>query len=200
MNLHIAQATIHLTLPPSSLGSALGFVDGALIARNIVSRQPDADAMTPPAPGEYWPGQGGHYICTQPAMLGAPARHLIAGGEQEELQFGPTVDVPGARSQVDGVSNTAALITASDEHAAAKWAASYTADGHTDFHLPSRLDLLMGFIYAPQLFKKAGWYWSSTQTSRRGAFVQDFENGLSSWLGKVNEHRVRAFRWIHLNA
>ena len=200
MNLHIAQATIHLTLPPSALGSTLGFVDGKLSTLAVAACMPDTDAMTPPAVGDYWPGQGGHYVCTQPALLGAPARHLIAGGEQEELQFGPTVDVPGARSQVDGMSNTAALIAASDEHAAAKWATAYTADGHTDFHLPSRLDLLMGFICAPQLFKKSGWYWSSTQDSRHFAFVQDFEYGSSVWDVKFYEHRVRAFRWIHLNA
>lgn len=200
MDLHIAQATIHLTLPPSALERTLGFVDGNLIERAVVARPPTTDAITPPAAGEFWPGQGGHYICTQPALLGAPARHLIAGAEQDDVTFGPAIDVPDARSQVDGVANTKALLAASGEHNAAKWAAEYTADGHKDFHLPSRLDLLMGFICAPQLFQKSGWYWSSTQASRHFAFVQAFEGGGSNWSGKGNEHRVRAFRWVHLTA
>lgn len=34
---------------------------------------------TPPAMGEYWAGQGGRYICTLPALLGIPERHLIVG-------------------------------------------------------------------------------------------------------------------------
>ncbi|WP_114968514.1 DUF1566 domain-containing protein [Rhodoferax ferrireducens] len=155
---------------------------------------------TPPAHGEYWPGQGGRYICTIAASLGLAARHLIASDtEAEDLLFGPSLDVPGACSQLDGPSNTAALLATGKDHPAAAWAAAHTADGHTDFHLPSRHDLLMAYIYAPQHFNKEGWYWSSTQYSRNIAFVQDFEYGVSGWYSKGNGHRVRAFRWVHLN-
>jgi hypothetical protein len=151
--------------------------------------------------GDYWPGQGGRYICTLPALLGLPARHLIAGeGEAEDLAFGPGIDMPDATSQIDGPTNTVALYASIHTHPAAKWARAYTADGHTDFHLPARLDMVMAHICAPQLFKKEGWYWTSTQLSRSHAFVQDFEYGDSHWYLEVNEHRVRAFRWVHLNA
>ncbi|MGO4608393.1 DUF1566 domain-containing protein [Variovorax sp. 2RAF20] len=157
-------------------------------------------ASEPPAPGEYWVGQGGRFICTLPALAGLPARHLIVGeGEADDLTFGPSVEVPGAGSHADGVANTAALLAHSGTHPAVKWASEYSADGHADFHLPSRLDLLLAYINAPQLFKKSGWYWSSTQGSRYSAFVQDFENGLSGWIGKDVEHRVRAVRWIRLD-
>jgi hypothetical protein len=155
----------------------------------------------PPARGEYWPGQGGRYICTLPALLGVPARHLVVGEQEtQDLAFGPTVDVPGAASHLDGPANTAALLVSGQAHPAAKWAAAYTADGHSDFHLPSRLDLVMAHICAPQIFQKSDWYWSSTQGSRYDAFVQDFENGNSLYSGKGLGRRVRAFRWIHLNA
>ena len=158
-----------------------------------------ATKVAPPAHGEYWHGQGGFYICTQPALLGLPARHLVVGkDEAEDITFGPYEDIPGASSHIDGPTNTAALLVSGKEHPAAKWAAAYTADGHTDFHLPSRLDMLMAYICAPQLFQKSDWYWTSTQYSRNGAFVQDFEYGDSGWYYKDNEHRARAFRWVHL--
>lgn len=169
MQLHIAHATINLQLP----SSALEQID----VTNILSSGSVASAfdLTPPARGKYWAGQGGHYICTQPALLGLPARHVIfSSTEAKDLAFGPSVDVPGARSQLDGRRNTDALLSASRDHAAAKWASEYQADGHSDFHLPSRMDLLMAYVCAPSLFETSSWYWSSTQLSRNCAFVQDF--------------------------
>ncbi|WP_114968516.1 DUF1566 domain-containing protein [Rhodoferax ferrireducens] len=157
------------------------------------------DTPTPPAMGEYWPGQGGRYLCTLPALLGMPARHLIAGdGEAEDLKFGPSIDVPGATSQIDGAANTDALCACSESHPAAKWARAYRADGHTDFFLPAKLDLVMSHICAPQIFKTSSDYWTSTQGSRSSAFVQDFEDGYSGWYSKGSGHRVRAFRVIPL--
>lgn len=159
-----------------------------------------APNLTPPAMGDYWSGQGGRYICTLPALLGMPERHLIAGeGETEDVAFGPRDDVPAATSQIDGAANTTALLATDKDHPAAQWARAYSADGHTDFFLPAKLDLVMAHICASQLFQKSGWYWTSTQLSRYSAFVQDFEYGLSLWDGKGNEHRVRAFRVIPLD-
>lgn len=168
------------------------------VADDAATPVAQATPLTPPAPGEYWPGQGGHYICTLPALLGLPQRHLIAGeGEAEDLAYGPEINVPGATSHVDGPANTAALLATGKDHPAAKWASEYTADGHADFHLPARLDMLMAYLCAPQLFKKSGWYRTSTQSSRINAFVQDFEDGNSFWYGKDYGYcRVRAFRWI----
>ena len=54
----------------------------------------------------------------------------------------------------------------------------------------------MAYICAPTLFKKSGWYRSSTQGSRGSAFVQDFEDGGSGWNNKDYGYRVRAFRVI----
>lgn len=159
------------------------------------------EILTPPAAGAIWPGQGGRFICTVAASEGLPARHLIFGtSEAKDLAFGPYVDVPGAKSQLDGRANTAALLASGSEHPAAAWAAAYTEDGHTDFHLPSRVDLVLAHAHAKEHFSKDDWYWSSTQVSRDSAFVQDFEDGDSYWSGKGYEHRVRACRWIHLTA
>lgn len=158
------------------------------------------EATTPPAHGDYWVGQGGRYICTVAASPGLPARHLISSdAEAEDLAFGPYLDVPGACSQLDGPANTTALLATGQAHPAAAWAAAHTADGHADFHLPSRHDLLLAYIHAPQHFNEDDWYWSSTQDSRSSAFVQDFEDGYSYWNLKDNGLRVRAFRWIPLN-
>lgn len=193
MQLHISNSTIHLSVLPSAVleGEALRSLEPLATATYIGD---------PPLPGEYWPGQGGRFVCTLPAMQGLPTRHLIVGdGEAEDLTFGPNVEVPGAGSHADGVANTAALLAHGTAHPAAKWAADYSADGRSDFHLPSRLDLLLAYINTPQLFKKSGWYWSSTQVSRSTAFVQAFEYGYSVWDGKGNERRVRAVRWIRLD-
>lgn len=164
-----------------------------------VAEPAPAAAITPPAIGEYWIGQGGHYICTLPALLDMPARHLIAGaGQAEDLTFGPSEEISGADSHINGAANTAALLASGKSHPAAKWARAYTADGHTDFFLPARLDMVMAYICAKQLFKTSGYYWTSTQYSRVNAFVQDFEYGGSDWHYKDYEHRLRAFRVIPL--
>jgi hypothetical protein len=154
---------------------------------------------TPPAMGEYWPGQGGRYICTLPALLGMPARHLIAADKEfENIVFGPRVDVPGATSHIDGAANTKALLANSEDHKAAFLASDYTKDGHSDFFLPARLDMVMAHICAPHLFQKSSWYWTSTQISSSYAFVQDFEGGYSDWHYKDDDYRVRPCRVIQL--
>jgi len=157
-------------------------------------------ALTPPAPGQPWPGQGGIYICTLPAQFGLPARHLVVGtNEAEDLTWGPyDEEAAGATSQTDGRSNTAALTASGKGHPAAIWASQYTEDGHADYYLPSRIELLMCYLHAPQVFKTSGWYWSSTQFSRYGAWCQDFEYGYSNALGKGSEFRARPVRSIQL--
>ncbi|HZX85695.1 MAG TPA: hypothetical protein VFF19_19135 [Reyranella sp.] len=160
-----------------------------------------ASTPTPPTHGQIWPGQGGRFICTVAASEGLPARHLVFGtDEAEDLTFGPYEKIDAADSQLDGPSNTAALLASGKDHPAAAWAKAYTADGHTDFHLPSRHDLLLAYIHAKRHFSTDDWYWSSTQNSRNYAFVQDFEGGYSYWSGKGLVYRVRACRWIPLNA
>lgn len=166
----------------------------------------DTDLLQPPALGAYWPGQGGIYCGTMPAMHGLPARHLIFGATDapERLTWGEYgTQVPGADSRLDGQANTAALLAhkaIGKSHPAAEWAAAYTADGHTDFHLPSQADLFMASLACPQQFTQESWYWSSTQLGRGSAFVQAFEHGDSGWGGKDTGFLVRPVRWIPTSA
>lgn len=161
---------------------------------------------TPPAIGEYWPGQGGIYAGILPAFDGLPARHMIVSAQDapNRLTWGPYgKEADGASSRTNGRANTAALLSKDGDkstplYPAAAWAASYTADGHTDFHLPSQAELFMASLYAPKAFSQESWYWSSTQTSADSAFVQDFEYGGSTWGSKGTDYRVRAVRWIPL--
>ena len=180
----------------------------ALIQANTLGTAPKQPAATttPPAPGEYWPGQGGIYCGVLPAVGDRPAQHLVFSVAETQLTWGPYgEEFPGAKSRHDGRANTAALVAAHDsgperspKFPAAKWASEHTADGHQDFHLPSQAELFMASLHAPQVFNKEGWYWSSTQLSADDAFEQGFEYGGSLWGGKDSERRVRAVRWIPL--
>lgn len=156
-------------------------------------------ALTPPALGEYWPGQGGLYAGVLPAIGNQPAVHMTFSTEEASRIWGPyNKEVTAARSRHNGLANTLELLALDDEFPAALWAAHYTADGHSDFHQPSQAELFLASLHAPQIFEKEGLYWSSTQYSANHAFVQDFEYGTSIWRSKDNERRVRAVRWIPL--
>lgn len=204
--IHIEKPTVHIHIgaqAPTGIPSlGLALVQACLAGSDAELQDQDA-ATAPaglPAIGEYWPGQGGVYIAKLPALHHLPERHLILATEEKDgLAWGQGgKEVPGADSQHDGHANTQALLQHGD-HPAAAWAAAHQADGHSDFYLPSRLELLMCWLAAPQLFKKDGWYWSSSQFSRSHAWCQGFERGGSYGSGvKDNELRARPVRTIHL--
>ena len=189
--------TLELDAKSKALIAALQRMSAETVTTTAGLPPTKTEPPTPPAHGEYWTGQGGHYICTLPALLGLPSRHLIVGtGEANKLEFGPDTEIKGADSHIDGPANTDALLASGEDHPAAIWARAYTADGHTDFFLPARLDMVMAHICAKRLFNTEGYYWTSTQYSRYNAFVQYFEYGSSFWGFKDYGRRVRAFRWI----
>lgn len=203
---HVGQLHVHFpsaaALGELALGEILtseAIIPGA-DPTAAAAASPAPGPLTPPTPGEAWTGQGGIYLCTLPAQFGLPARHLIAATrENDELAWGGSDhDSTGATSQTDGRANTLALLADGKHHPAAKWASEYAEDGHKDYFLPSRFDLFMAWLSAPQVFCKSGWYWSSSQCSRHDAFRQDFEYGDADGYGKGNEYRVRPVRTIHL--
>lgn len=214
--MHIETVNINLLQPeaphaaPSSMDQALNILQSLQRAaesttlRTVAAPSASAPAattvLTPPAPGQPWPGQGGIYICTLPAQFGLPARHLVVGAnEAEDLTWGPYgEEAAGATSQTDGRTNTAALTASGKGHPAATWASQYTEDGHADYYLPSRIELLMCYLHAPQVFKTSGWYWSSSQCSRDNAWCQYFEYGGSLAYCKDGEFRARPVRSIQL--
>ena len=108
------------------------------------------------------------------------------------------MNTSSAHSQVDGRANTAALLADGQKHPAALAASKHNADGHTDFYLPSRFELLLCWLSAPQAFAKEGYYWSSSQYSRGSAWCQVFEYGSSTISDKDYELRARPVRTIQL--
>jgi hypothetical protein len=155
---------------------------------------------TLPTFGELVPGEGGR--------LGAIMRGALIDGVRQPdyaiivpdlptvtMHWGKDVEVAGANSLTDGLTNTQDMLAA--KCPAALHIAKLTADGHADLYLPARAEYWALRGNVPELFEK-GWHWTSTQYSRSNAFVQDFEDGGSGWYTKGNEHRVRAVRRIQL--
>jgi hypothetical protein len=157
---------------------------------------------TLPTFGEVVPGEGGR--------LGAIMRGPVVGGIRQPdyaiivpdlpakaLTWGKRgQDIAGAKSQTDGLANTAAMLAAKCPPAL-HIATLKTADGHADLYLPARAELQALYANVPELFDKA-WHWSSTQGSSSLAFSQTFDDGWSYWSLKVSDYRVRAVRRIPL--
>ncbi len=153
--------------------------------------------MAPIAIGTQLPDQGGTlaaYLARPDGslygLIVASAEHDVAGAWGEYGQ-----DVPGAR----GTHGAASTLEMAYAHSAiAQALRGLQIEGHADWYVPSRLELLAAYEQAPQLFDKADYYWSSTQHSRNNAWCQDFEYGYSGANGKGNEFFARPVRSIHL--
>jgi hypothetical protein len=205
MQIHIAAgATVHINgVRPADIPGELIQLPVRTCSCSSIAAVSTQDT---PAFGELWPGQGGYYAGILPAIGDRPAQHMIVSAQEaERLTWGPYTDIEGARSRHDGRANTAALVQDGGKDfaknfPAAWWCYDLQVGPLEDFHMPSQAELFLASLYAPQLFKKEGWYWSSTQGSRNDAFVQDFESGCSLWYDLDFGCRVRAFRWIPLTA
>lgn len=153
-----------------------------------------AEQITTPAIGVIWLGQGGIYAGIRQYADGL--RHVVFSaedvGEHEWGAYGVEVE---ASSRIDGRINSQVL-TANDGHPAASAAANYTADGLTDFYLPSIGELSHGWQFIPEHFKR-DWHWSSTQRSADNAFYMFFGAGTQVYGDKDSELRVRPVRsWL----
>lgn len=152
--------------------------------------------LTPSAIGQIWPGQGGIYLGLRQYPEGLC--HVIAAASDLPDRhafgdYGVTVD---ATSRTDGLANTAALLDRAGKHPAAIAASSFSADGHTDFYLPSIGELHHAWQFAPESFATDWYYISSTQYSADNAYFLDFEVGWLSINGKDAERLVRPVRRI----
>lgn len=148
---------------------------------------------TPPAVGQVWPGQGGIYAGIIPARgMNAPYHLIIAAEDVGRFEWGPYDDESPATSLLDGQPNTKALVESENDYPAARAAAAYTADGHTDFYLGAAAELYEAWLNLGD--KSWGWMWSSSQRSANYAFCQLFEYGHQDHDGKVDEFRVRPVR------
>jgi hypothetical protein len=164
-------------------------------------RRPEAPAEQAttwfPRIGQPWPGQG-IYAGIVRGEPGLPDYHLFASespaSAHDKLAWGGyELDAPGANSTLDGRANTLALVDSHTDHPAAEWCHALAVDGHRDWYLPSRRELRLCWVNVPELFA-TGWYWSSTQYSRHGAWYQLFDVGYQDGDDKDGQARVRAVR------
>lgn len=154
-----------------------------------------AHAITPI--GTHLPTEGGTLGAiiarrdgTTYGLIVADALHEYTG---EWGNYG--TEIEGAKGQ-DGAANTAAMLAAGSPIAQAVRA--LTIAGHSDWYIPSRLEMLALYESSPELFSKDSYYWTSSQYSRYDAWCQDFEYGLSGASGEVYEFRARPVRSIQL--
>jgi hypothetical protein len=125
-----------------------------------------ADATKPPSIGEYWPEQGGIYAGV--ARGGERDYHLILSTEapKEDLTWQAALDR----------------------------AKSISADGHSDFTVPTRFESALLYANLQDQFDTDYWYWTSTQYSEGYAWRQLFSSGSQSNYYKVYERRCRFVR------
>ena len=97
-----------------------------------------------------------------------------------------------------GDANTSAIVakcTSEADPTAAERANSYELNGFTDWFLPSRDELNLLYLQKPVVggFASSG-YWSSSQASASGAWLQYFGSGNQSGLNKNLTYGFRAVR------
>jgi len=148
---------------------------------------------------------GRFFIGDQPhALIVAPK----AKGQIDAIAWNKSLKiVAGATSYCDGLANTKAMAKAGST--LAKKIMKLRIGGFDDWHLPSRLQLLMAYheLAAAKNFARGAeeafdfaWYWSSTQHAEGAdyAWMQLFSYGYQGGGHKANEWRARAVRTIKL--
>jgi len=155
-------------------------------------RQPTIQSAVEVLPtiGQYLPGQGGVYVGDIRGNDGV-IYGLITPREKDigRSKWGP--DGERDLSDWDGLSNTNRL---RNECPAAKLASDHEADGHVDFYLPSRREMMIALANVPHLFGKDSWYWTSSPYGAYDAWAVDFEDGGVDFWDRSREFRVRPFR------
>lgn len=198
ITLKVGDATIKL--PASTLAQlALASVISQVVPP-AANNQMAVPSSTPKI-GQAWPGQGGINGGFVHARGEVPAHYLIIAAKDigDREWGGRGVEVKGL-SKTDGYTNTQVLIGNDDErtYPAANACAEYQADGHHDFYLPAAAELYLGWLNCPEVFAQDCYYWSSTQRSAYGAFLQSFGDGNQHGSGKDNERRVRPVRRLFI--
>jgi hypothetical protein len=174
------------------------------LATLSMSAQPATFAISAPAIGEYWAGQGGVNAGLMRGENGTPDYWVIVPTHEsvkgKKLAFGGyEVDEPEAASRRDGLANTLHLVEGSDQnHPAAQWCDGLTVEGHKDLYLPAIDELALCMANVPELFEKE-WHWSSSQRSAYDAFLMYFVAGTQGTSFKFYELRVRPVRRLSIH-
>lgn len=160
--------------------------------------------ITLPLFGALLATHGGHFgtILRGAAADSSEDFALIVAEQSAEIEDATWADeyksIEGADSKTDGPANTAAMAAAGLQ--LAKRIKALDLGGHTDWYLPAAAELRALSATVPELFNEKDYYWSSTQSSRHGAWCQDFEYGDSYANGKDFEFRARPVRRVQLQA
>lgn len=165
------------------------------VAQRLIEKLRDESKSTPQQPrykiGEYVPGEGGYFAGD---IRGDDGRiyGLIDAGKDATVKgtWGSNGEIEGL-SDWDGLTNTIALRKRGCP--VADLCAGYERDGHTDFYLPARRELIIAQANLPHLYDKA-WHWTSTPYGANLAWAVDFENGYVSIHYRGNEFLARPFR------
>ncbi|QVL20172.1 DUF1566 domain-containing protein [Pseudomonas qingdaonensis] len=187
--------TINVTLAmPPAVSPAASALFGALLsaAKEPAQAQAAAPKLTPPAIGEYWPGQGGIYAGIRQYAEGL-CHVIFAAQDVGKHAYGEHGTEVEATSRTDGRQNTLVLTGRNGSHPAAGAAFGFTCDGHSDFYLPAIAELSHAWANIPEHFETE-WYWSSSQRSASSAFNVDFADGYQGFNVKDDELRVRPVR------
>ena len=134
----------------------------------------EPQALTPPAPGDYWPGQGGIYVGVARGEPGQPPYHLILAEAAPETKF--------------------------NWQAGLDFAKTIEADGHKDFSVPTRYESALLYANVSDKIDNRYWYWTGTQYSEYLAYGQYFDNGFQSYFNKKYEGRCRFVRRLILQS
>lgn len=148
---------------------------------------------------------GRFFIGDQPhALIVAPKTE----GQIAPMRWNDSLkNISGATSYCDGLASTKAMAKAGSE--LAKKMLALRIGGFDDWHLPSRLQLLVAYheLKSVKAFAEGTkeafdhtWYWSSTQRAEYvdSAWYQGFGNGDQDCFRKLYEFRARAVRTIKL--
>lgn len=185
---------IEVRIPASIVATA-----AMATALSSIGLPPAANTPTgsPPALGEYWPGEGGIYGGKMQAREGNREYHMVlAADDLGELKWGGYREESTATSKHDGYANTQTLLQEGD-HPAASACAKYTADNHDDFYLPAAAELYEAWLNIPEKFAQM-YHWSSSQRSAGYALGMAFSDGLQNYYGKYGELRVRPVRRVFI--
>ena len=174
--MHIETINIHVQQGQPAFAKA--FLE-ALLRGPELDEEHEANGMTPapastdvaskpPKIGEYWPGQGGIYAGVARGLEGAADYHLILCTEAPKADF--------------------------KWQAALDFSKTITADGHSDFRVPTRFESALLYANLQDQFDTDQWHWTSTQFSESHAWLQGFLNGTQGSSLKSYERRCRCVR------
>jgi hypothetical protein len=170
--------------------------------RDAIIRQSQT-SIQPPRIGEFWEGQGGIYAGVMRGESGLLDYHLIVPtdvtasiknimwAENDNFQL-------GVLSEVDGLANTLVLCASTSHHPAAQWAQTLAIEGHHDFYLPARYELLLVHINLSKILRLHNCHWSSTLDAGNPgcAWAQDFNYGDQYTNHMSSKYQARAVRRV----